>query len=111
MIQDGLVYECVDARTDIENLMNGVVMLQPVPGGFEVWNVNGLAQGFKFEDDDQLEEVNGVVTFHMPEGQVNFVKLTLSDFERLNRPATYNTPKFKSDDQLQEYFRQRIENY
>lgn len=111
MIKDGLVYECVDARRGVEDLMNGITMLQAVPRGFEVWNFNGLRQRFEFVDDEQLEEVNEVSTFHMPKGQINFVELKLSDFERLGGPAIYKTPKFKSDAQLQEYFRERIENH
>lgn len=110
MIKDGHVYECVDARKGVDASMDGIVMIQPVAGGFEVWNFNGRAQRYEFHDDDQLEEVNAVSTFHMPEGQINFVELTLPDFERLGGPEIYNTPKFRDTEHLQRYFRERIEN-
>jgi hypothetical protein len=56
-----------------------------------------------------LEEVATVSTFRMPEGKIHFMELTLPDFERLGGQAKYQTPKFKSTAQMQQFFRERIE--
>lgn len=109
MIRDGVVYECVDGREN-ELSMDGITMLFPVADGYEVRNLSGLVERFEFEDDDQLEEKNDVSTFHMPEGKLHFVELTLPDFERFEGESLLGTPKFKDTATLQNYFRSRIEN-
>lgn len=109
MIKDGSVYECVDER-DVQNSLDGIAMLFPVPGGYEVRNHRGLAERFEFEDDAQLEEKNDVSTFRMPDGKIHFVELSLPDFDRFEGETLLDTPKFKDTAALQEYFKTRIEN-
>lgn len=110
MIKDGMVYECLDLRSDVLQSMSGIVLLTPIPGGFEVWHWERWNKRLEFEDDAQLEEAPTMVTFQMPEGPIHFMPLELSDFERGNGPSKYGTPAFKDTDQLQDYFRVRIEH-
>ena len=106
MIKEGLVYDCVDNRPKAR--LTGVTLLIPVPGGFEVWNLNREAENMQFEEDDQLEIIPNLISFYMPEGKVHFIPLTLEDYNRLGGPSRYGK-EFSSTDSLQMYFRTMIE--
>jgi hypothetical protein len=108
MIKDGSVYECVDSRK-VKVPLSGLVTLVVTPGGFDIWRYEGGGEQFRFEDDDQLEETNGIITFHVPEGSVNFVLLTLSDFKKFGGPEVFTTPTFETTEDMQSYFQRRIQ--
>lgn len=108
MINTKRVYECVDERKGVPVTVDGIVLLVSIPGGFEVRSANGIAEQFLFEDDDQLEDLDVVSTFYMPEGKVYFTELTLPDFERFEGQSIFSTPKFKTTEELQSWFRETI---
>lgn len=105
-----VVYECLDLRREVKNPLSGLVLVISIPGGFEVLQHEGHVEQFRFEDDDQFEESGGTTIFAMPNGNVTFVPLTLEDFERLEGSEYFDTPKFSSTEDLQDFFRYRIEN-
>ena len=108
MMDTRRVYECVDDREGVPTPIGGVVLLVRIPGGFEVRSAEGKAEQFRFEDDAQLEDLELVTTFFMPEGKVYFTELTLPDFERLEGPSLFDTPEFKNTAELQSWFRENI---
>lgn len=111
MMKEGVVYECVDERKGVKYPLDGLVMINPVPGGQEVLGYATKGEIFQFEDDDQFEDSEAVTTFYMPEGRLYFVELTLPDFERFEGQSQFDTPKFKTTAELQAWFRERIEPY
>lgn len=108
----GTSYECVDRRKALGSL-SGIVTLQSIPGGLEVHTYSGSGEQLMLEDGDlEDDDSHGLFTVHTGSGSVAFVELQLVDFERLGGPDMFETPKFKTSKELQEFFWNRIQaNY
>lgn len=106
------IYECIDERVGASMKLSGIVMLSPVRDGQEVSLYGGHGQQFLFDDDDegQIEDSGGVLTFFTPEGKIHFIELTLEDFERQEGRSIFDTPEFKTTKELQDWFRERIKS-
>lgn len=109
MMREGAVYECVDERKNVDTPLDGIAMIFVIPNALEVRTYEGPGKVFKFDDDDQVEDSEKVITFHMPEGKIHFVELNLSDYTRLDGQSSYGTPDFKTTEELQAWFREAIE--
>jgi hypothetical protein len=108
MIREKGIYEAVDERKGIPDPIEDIVVIESIPGGFEVRSYRGIGKQFQLENDDQFEDSETITTFHMPEGKIHFVELTLSDFERLEGKSVYGTPDFKTQKEMHDWFRSAI---